>query len=205
MLEITEDYLKNPEKYEDWFEIDAFTYGFARQGKKEALPLLKMVLATDLSKEEKREVESTIEALEDPEGYDKKIEAAAEILQREFGNEQEKPGSTAIDENKSVKVNCDFCGKGMECPPDMMKTAKKHMCHECFHKRAEEGGDENVPLEDVHVDIPTYEMIPEVASNMTDTLVNEVFPDIWAEKKDELKELSKKELAYEMFGAGAYN
>src|SRR3989344_2441961 len=69
MVEITEDYLKNPEKYEDWFEIDAFTYGFARQGKKEALPLLKMVLATDLSKEEKREDESTIEAIEGPDGY----------------------------------------------------------------------------------------------------------------------------------------
>lgn len=207
MVEITEDCLKNPEKYEDWFEIDAFTYGFTEQGKKEALPLLRRVLAADLSEEEKREIESTIEALEDPEGFNKKIEAEAEILQKEFEKEQEKqkPGSTAINENESVKVNCDFCGKGMECPPDMMKKAKKHMCHECFHKRAEEGEDENGLLEDVHVDIPTDELISEVASNMTDSLVNEVFHDMWAEKKDELKELSKKELAYEMFCAGAYN
>ena len=109
-----------------------------------------------------------------------------------------------MDGKNSVKVNCDFCGKGMECPPDMLKTAKKHMCHECFYDRAEKGGDEHEALENVHVDIPTNELIPKIASEMTDSMVNEIFPDVWEEKKHELKEMSKKELAYEMFGAGAY-
>ncbi len=196
LVEITEDYLKNTEKYEDWFEIHAFTYGFAEQGKKEALPLLRRVLAAGLSKEEKLEVESTIEALEDPEGYEKSIQEMAREFKESYAPEATK---------EAIKVNCNFCGNGMECPPEMMKTAKKHMCHECFHKRAEEGGDKDGSLEEVHVDIPTNELISETASDMTDSLINEVFLDIWTDKKDELKELSKKELAYEMFGAGAYN
>ena len=105
---------------------------------------------------------------------------------------------------KALQVNCDFCGRGMECPPDMLKTAKKHMCHECFYDRAEKGGDEHEALENAHVDIPTDELIPKIASEMTDSIVNEIFPDVWEEKKHELKEMSKKEMAYEMFGAGAY-
>ena len=32
--------------------------------------------------------------------------------------------------NEAIPVNCDFCGKGMECPPDMLEKAQKHMCHE---------------------------------------------------------------------------
>jgi len=106
--------------------------------------------------------------------------------------------------NGSVKVNCNFCGSEMECPPHMMEKAKKHMCHKCFYDRAEKGGDENGPLENVHVDIPTNELISKTASGMTDDIVENVFPDVWSEKREELKKLSKKELACEMFGAGAY-
>lgn len=195
LTETTQNYLKENEKYEDWFEIDAFTCGFADQGKKEALPLLRQVLASGLSREAKGEIESAIEELEDPEGYERKIQELAEEYK-----DSDAPEAT----KEAIKVNCDFCGKGMECPPDMMKKAKKHMCHECFHKRAEEGGDENGPLENVHVDIPTNELISETANSMTNSMVEEIFPEVWGERKDELKELSKKELAHEMFGAGAY-
>lgn len=76
------------------------------------------------------------------------------------------------------------------------------MCHECFFEKARNGSDE--PLKDVHVDFPTNELIPEVADKMTDEMAQEIFPKVWEENKKELKEMSKKELAYEMFGAGAY-
>lgn len=78
LTEITEDYLKNPEKYKDWFEIDMFTCGFADQGKKEALPLLRQVLEA-VSNEERLEIENTMERLDDPEGYDKRISEMAEL------------------------------------------------------------------------------------------------------------------------------
>ena len=107
-----------------------------------------------------------------------------------------------MEQNNSVKVNCDFCGKEIECPKDMLEKSKKHMCHECFLDKLEKGSNE--PLEDVHVDFPTNKLIPEVANNVTNEMVEEMFPKVWEERKHQLKEMSKKELAYEMFGAGAY-
>jgi len=47
-------------------------------------------------------------------------------------------------------------------------------------------------------------MIPEVANNMTNEMVDEMFPKAWKEIKKELEGMSKKELAYEMFGAGTF-
>ena len=66
-------------------------------------------------------------------------------------------------DEKSVKVTCDFCGKEIECPKDMIKKAKKHMCHECFQDRAENGNPEE--LKDVHVDYPTENLIEEFGFN----------------------------------------
>ena len=45
------------------------------------------------------------------------------------------------------------------------------------------------------------ELIPE---NLTNSLVGEAFPDVWKERKEELKAMSKRDLAEEMFGTGAY-
>ena len=106
-----------------------------------------------------------------------------------------------MDKN-SVKVNCDFCEKQIECPKDMLEKSKKHMCHECFLEKAENGSD--VELKDVHVDFPTENLIEETANRMVTEMVDEMFPIVWTERKNELKEMSKKDLAYEMFGAGAY-
>lgn len=102
----------------------------------------------------------------------------------------------------SVKVNCDFCSKDIECPKDMLEKSKKHMCHDSFLERTENGSDEK--LKDVHVDFPTENLIEETASKMVNEMIAEMFPMIWSERKNELKELSKRDLAYEMFGAGAY-
>ncbi|MFH0874593.1 MAG: hypothetical protein V1859_01555 [archaeon] len=105
-------------------------------------------------------------------------------------------------DEKTVNVNCDFCGKEIECPISMMEKSKKHMCHECFLERPKNGSDEE--LKDVHVDFPTEDFIEEAANMMVGKMVDETFPSLWSERKNQLKELSKKELAQEMFGAGAY-
>jgi hypothetical protein len=103
---------------------------------------------------------------------------------------------------KSVKVNCSFCSKEIECPEHMLEKSKKHMCYECFQNAGElaKGKD----LGDVHVDIPMDKMDELVPENLTNSLVVEAFPDVWKERKDELKAMSKKDLAEEMFGTGAY-
>lgn len=57
---------------------------------------------------------------------------------------------------KSVKVNCSFCGKEIECPEDMLEKSKKHMCYECFQNAGELAKGED--LGEVHVDIPMDEI-----------------------------------------------
>ncbi len=194
MIETTQDYLKNKEKYEDWFEADAFTCGFADQGNREALALMKRVLASGVSEEERNEIESAIEKLDDPEEYQRKIQEMAEEY-KDFDMSEEAA--------EAIKVNCDFCGKEMECPPDMLEKAKKQMCGECFFQRKESGKEQE--LKNVHVDISPRDLAQNVANGITNSMVEDIFPDLWDEKKEELRELSKKELALEMFGAGAYN
>lgn len=107
-----------------------------------------------------------------------------------------------MEENSSVKVNCDFCGKEIECPKNMLQKSKKHMCYDCFQNAGELAKGED--LGEVHVDIPMDKMDELIPENLTNSLVEEAFPDVWSERKEELKAMSKKDLAEEMFGVGAY-
>lgn len=52
--------------------------------------------------------------------------------------------------------------------------------------------------------MPLENVTDEIADNFATMMVNEAFPKIWSEKKEDLKELSKKDLSKEMFGAGVY-
>ena len=106
------------------------------------------------------------------------------------------------EEPKSEKVNCSFCGSDMECPEYMLEKSEKHMCFDCFQNNKSKDMPEN--LSKVHVDIPMGKFTDVVPEAMTNSLVEEAFPEIWNERKEELKNMSKKELAEEMFGAGAY-
>jgi hypothetical protein len=103
-------------------------------------------------------------------------------------------------DKKSVKVNCSFCGKEIECPEDMLEGAEKHACFECFEDR--ENKFEGMSEEEVgkiHVDMPLEELSQKMAEDLADELVEQEFSEVWSELKDELKESSKKELAEEMF------
>lgn len=111
-------------------------------------------------------------------------------------------GSQDIAGKKSVKVNCSFCSREIECPADMLQTSKKHMCYECFRNAGELAKEEG--FEDVHVDIPMDKMEELIPEHLTNSIMEEVFPDIWKERKEEFKAMSKRDLAEEMFGAGAY-
>jgi hypothetical protein len=107
-----------------------------------------------------------------------------------------------FNKSKIIKVKCSFCGKDIECPEEMLKTSKKHMCYECFQKSDTLKLDKD--LKNVHVDMPMDEFTDIAVDNFTQMVVNDVFPKIWSEKKEELKEFSKKDLSKEMFGAGVY-
>ena len=103
-----------------------------------------------------------------------------------------------------VKVKCDCCGKDIECPQEMLKTSKKHLCYNCFQDPKSVKNFKHDELKNVHVDIPLEEVADEIADKFVTMMVNEAFPRVWSEKKEYLKELSKKDLSKEMFGAGVF-
>jgi len=110
-----------------------------------------------------------------------------------------------IDEKNSpkeelIKVNCSYCGKEIECPKNMLKEVEKHACLDCFKNLTKDKANKTK----VHVDIPMNEALENIAEEFADKQTNEGFPEIWAEHKEEMKEMSKKELAEKMFNEGIY-
>ncbi len=106
--------------------------------------------------------------------------------------------------SKIIKVKCCICGKNIECPEEMMKTSKKHMCYLCFQNPKNFKKFSYDERKNVHVDIPVDNLMDTIADNFASMMVDEFFPNLWSEKKEDLKELSKKNLSKEMFGAGVY-
>ena len=106
--------------------------------------------------------------------------------------------------SKIIKVKCCVCGKDIECPEEMLKTSKKHICYTCFQnpKNFKKFNDDE--RKNVHVDIPADELTDAVADNFASMMVDEAFPKLWSEKKGDFKELSKKNLSKEMFGVGVF-
>ena len=81
MIKITKDFIRKPWQYKGWFHIEDFTYNFVKQERKDAIPLLKQILEMKgITGEEKRGLEDTLRALEDPESYEKEIEETANEL-----------------------------------------------------------------------------------------------------------------------------
>lgn len=106
--------------------------------------------------------------------------------------------------SKIINVKCDFCGKDMECPEDMLKTSDGHMCYTCYQNPENMKNGKNKGFKNIHIDMPMVDFTDTIAGNFADTMVEEVFKDIWSEKKMDLNDMSKKELSKEMFGAGVY-
>ena len=106
--------------------------------------------------------------------------------------------------SKMIKVKCCICGKDIECPEEMMKTSKKHMCYKCFQNPKNYKKFNRDERKNVHVDIPLENLMDTIADNFASMMVDELFPNLWSEKKEYLKELSKKNLSKEMFSAGVY-
>ncbi|MFH1711210.1 MAG: SEC-C metal-binding domain-containing protein [Nanoarchaeota archaeon] len=70
---ILEDYIKNKNRYDGWFELGLFICGFNEKNK-ESLPLLKKLRDLELDERERKELEDAIEAIENPEEYKRRSE-----------------------------------------------------------------------------------------------------------------------------------
>jgi len=157
MKEITEDYIKNEEKYDEWFHIDIFTSDFPKQEKKEILPLLYELINFDrISKFERIEIKNTIEMIDDPFGYEQKLKKDIEKL-RPFAEKfmQEEPSSNKkIDQEEfekrmwtheddlEIQFKCQVCNKKQNINPGIIKILGDNnsdfdfeneiMCKFCF-------------------------------------------------------------------------
>ncbi|KYK22458.1 hypothetical protein AYK25_07225 [Thermoplasmatales archaeon SM1-50] len=81
MSKITKDFISRLSRYKGWFHIEDFTYNFVKQQRKEAIPLLRQILEMKgITGTEKRGLEDTIRALEDPEGYEKELKETVNEL-----------------------------------------------------------------------------------------------------------------------------
>ena len=105
-----------------------------------------------------------------------------------------------MEKEKEVIVKCSFCSKEIPCLEDEVNF-ERHSCIDCFISLKDEL--DNEELGKVHVAIPK-DRIDEVMSDIfIDFLMTNIFPKLWQDKKSELKEMSKKEIAEAMFAAGA--
>jgi len=106
--------------------------------------------------------------------------------------------------SKIIKVNCDFCGKDMECPEEMLKTSKRHMCYTCFQNSKNIKNVRGEELKNIHVDVPMDEHESHGRFFKTPLALSSLGGKpchLWHGMGTEL---SKKELSKEMFGAGVY-
>lgn len=157
MKEITKDYLKDEEKYGEWFYIDVFTSDFDKQGKKEIIPLLKEIIKLDrVSKHEKIDIKETIEMIDDPIEYDKKLKENLEKFKpliEEYMNKEQK-GDSKIDKKElekrmrtpedelEIQFKCQNCHKKQNINPGLIKILgvknpefsfeNEIMCKFCF-------------------------------------------------------------------------
>ena len=105
-----------------------------------------------------------------------------------------------IKDEDIVKVNCSFCGKEIDCPENMLKS-KKHACYDCFKKIGDE-----IPARElgkIHVDFDMEKFGEDMPSLLAENTTAVTFPEIWKNHKKEIKNMSKKEMAEEMFFRGA--
>lgn len=137
MKEITKDYIKNEEKYDEWFYIDAFVADFDKQGKKEILLLLEKLVTLDrISKSERIEIKDTIESTKDPIGFrkklDKEIKEATPII-KEYLEEEKQMSVKKINEKElekrmwtpeedlEIQFKCPDCNKKQNINPGIIK------------------------------------------------------------------------------------
>ena len=107
-----------------------------------------------------------------------------------------------------MKLECQHCGKTLEIPEELSKALEtinmpKEPCPVCS-ELLDRGVDK--------ADLATHPSRPEVekelefqdrCSDLASVLTEETFPDHWREKKEEFKEDSRHDLAWEFFYSGA--
>lgn len=112
MVEVINDLMANPEKYDGWFKLEMFVYDFSEQENKEVLPLLRELLSKEwLNDSERMEIEDTILIIEDPEAFKRRNDELSKSL--------------ALLLKKSEPAKAKKIGRNEPCPCGSGKKYKK--------------------------------------------------------------------------------
>lgn len=132
MIDTVQDYIKNHKEYDSWFKIDCFTMNFSEQKGKERIPLLKKLVEMEhLSNGEKKEINSTIEIIENPKKYDKEI--FEKMMEKEdFFKDLEKINRVVDGEGLTDKEK-EEAQKRAKKPDDKFET--NFICRDCKERQ----------------------------------------------------------------------
>lgn len=96
-------------------------------------------------------------------------------------------------------IKCNFCDNRIECPEEM-KNAEIHSCFECYEKMRDKLPKDESKIHVEMTDLQAKEVMPEV---LIGVLLEDIFPELWKENKEEIKEMSRRESSMMMFVEGA--
>jgi len=96
------------------------------------------------------------------------------------------------DKEKYAEVMCFLCGSKTKCANNVLNIYKKYSCYNCFSS----GRLDKMDIREIHVDVPADELINATPIILANRVAIETFPDIWSHNKNDLRELSKKDLAF---------
>ncbi len=105
-----------------------------------------------------------------------------------------------------MELKCSYCDEvtSCDCPEDHNRhTEAKFMCEVCQTLCEMGEKEENLKNNPKHEEVKKAMEVDNTAGEFADKLVDETFEERWKEEKEELRELSKKELAEAFYFRGA--
>ena len=102
---------------------------------------------------------------------------------------------------------CSSCKNQILVPDEKVNNFKKYLCSDCYEKMNESERKETIKNNNCYLEINEENFIKkelDLANSFAEKAVEDVFPKIWQDKKEELKSMSKKELAEIMFFEGVF-
>jgi len=107
-----------------------------------------------------------------------------------------------IPAQKTVRVKCSYCNKGMDCPINIFGIVDKNMCYGCFNKY---DFDKNPSSEKEKIFFeyqPALDKAHELIERIIEQVGDNMFRERWKENRKYFQMLTKEELARLMFKDG---
>ena len=131
-----------------------------------------------------------------------------EYDESDFNDEDDEEFSKETDNLlNSRPKKCSSCKNQILVPDEKVNNFKKYLCSDCYEKMNEVERKGTIQSNDCYIEINGEDFIKkeiDLANSFAEKAVEDIFPKLWQDKKEELKSMSKKELAEIMFFEGVF-